>query len=115
MSLLALAAVVLWHVDTVAGAAWLPACLFHQLSGLHCPGCGATRALHALVHWQFLQALKCNALLMGLMVALPAWVVAGRRLSMRTQVQLAWATAVVFVAFFILRNLGLGAVLAPGQ
>ena len=38
-----------------------PACVFHQLTGLYCPGCGMTRALHALVHFDFLRALRMNA------------------------------------------------------
>ena len=24
-------------------AGWLPACTFHEITGLHCPGCGLTR------------------------------------------------------------------------
>src|SRR5271170_131017 len=39
-----------------------PVCLFHQLTGLNCPGCGATRALYALLHGSFPLALKDNAL-----------------------------------------------------
>lgn len=27
----------------------IPPCLFHQISGLYCPGCGGTRAIHALI------------------------------------------------------------------
>jgi hypothetical protein len=43
-------------------------CWFHWLSlallgkGLHCPGCGATRSVYALVHGDFPQALAYNPL-----------------------------------------------------
>jgi hypothetical protein len=46
-----------------------PVCMFHQMTGLNCPGCGATRAMYALVHGDFLTALHDNALLILLMVA----------------------------------------------
>jgi hypothetical protein len=39
-----------------------PVCAFHQLTGLNCPGCGATRALYALLHGNLSLALKDNAL-----------------------------------------------------
>ena len=29
-------------------------CLFHQYTGLYCPGCGGTRAIYYLFHGQFL-------------------------------------------------------------
>lgn len=38
-----------------------PVCVFHQLTGLNCPGCGATRALYALLHGNFRVALQDNA------------------------------------------------------
>jgi hypothetical protein len=102
---------VLRFVDDLEGLWWLPRCVFHELSGLHCPGCGATRALHALAHGQIMQALWCNALLVALVLALPAWILAGRKLSSRMQVRLAWLIAGAFLAFFLLRNLHLD--LAP--
>ncbi len=39
-----------------------PTCLFHQLTGLNCPGCGATRSLYALLHGNLSIALRDNAL-----------------------------------------------------
>ena len=39
-----------------------PVCQFHRLTGLNCPGCGATRAFYALLHGNFSTALRDNAL-----------------------------------------------------
>jgi hypothetical protein len=40
-----------------------PLCLFHQTTGLLCPGCGALRALHHLLHGHLIQALHYNLVL----------------------------------------------------
>ncbi len=40
-----------------------PQCLFHRWTGWNCPGCGATRAMHQLLHGHVTAALRCNALL----------------------------------------------------
>ena len=37
-------------------------CQLHTLTGLHCPGCGTTRALHALLNGRIEQALAYNSL-----------------------------------------------------
>jgi len=39
-----------------------PPCLFHEATGLYCPGCGSTRALNHLLHGELLDALHANAL-----------------------------------------------------
>jgi hypothetical protein len=39
-----------------------PRCLFHALTGLQCPGCGATRAFYQILHLHFREALHYNAL-----------------------------------------------------
>ena len=63
----------------------LPPCLFHAFTGLYCPGCGATRALHQMANGNLVAALRLNALTvlglpLGCLVAirpkrhpLPAW------------------------------------------
>lgn len=44
-------------------AGFFPACLFHSLTGLNCPGCGMTRGFNALFQGDILSALHFNALL----------------------------------------------------
>lgn len=46
-----------------------PVCQFHRLTGLNCPGCGATRALYALLHGDISIALRDNVLLVAGMTA----------------------------------------------
>ncbi len=57
-------------------------CLFQRLTGLYCPGCGATRALRALLKGRLLQSLLYHPLVLYLAVMGTAWL--GSRL-------LAWA------------------------
>ena len=53
----------LYAVDPVQHAVY-PQCWLYQTTGIYCAGCGATRALHALLHGRVLDALHDNALLM---------------------------------------------------
>jgi hypothetical protein len=39
-----------------------PECPIHELLHLQCPGCGATRAVAALLHGHFIEAMSLNAL-----------------------------------------------------
>jgi len=87
---------------------WFPPCPFHALTGLDCPGCGSTRALHALLHGHVGAAINFNLLtLPGLaMVALGFGQQHSERLRKwwlplnRPKVIL-----VVVLAFWLLRNL----------
>jgi len=42
-------------------------CPFHLVTGLWCPACGATRALHALVHGDLPEAMARNPLFVALL------------------------------------------------
>ncbi|MEI6044722.1 MAG: DUF2752 domain-containing protein [Chloroflexota bacterium] len=49
------------------------ACPFYTLTGCYCPACGATRAVHQLLHGQVLEAMHLNILLV-LLVPFLGWV-----------------------------------------
>src|ERR1035437_4948003 len=48
-----------------------PICLFHSLTGLNCPGCGATRAAYQLLHRPLLGRLPDNAPLVQPLTQMP--------------------------------------------
>jgi hypothetical protein len=56
------ALVVLYRVDPSQSNCF-PRCPLHEFTGLHCPGCGSTRAMHSLLHGRVAEALRCNPLL----------------------------------------------------
>lgn len=99
---------------------FFPPCLFHQLTGWHCPGCGATRAAHALLRGNLAAAWRDNALLVA---ALPLclWLAVrflGRRRCGRSRALVSrpawlWVWLVVLAGFAVLRNLPAGAGFAP--
>jgi hypothetical protein len=90
-----------------------PRCALYQLTGLHCPGCGATRCVHSLLHGEFRQAAGFNLLFL---LALPFLLFAGARTlyyhyrgsSPPASRLPAWSIRLLFVvviAFAVLRNL----------
>ena len=44
---------------------FFPPCPLNKLTGLHCPGCGTTRALHHLLHGRIALAFDLNPLLIA--------------------------------------------------
>lgn len=47
-----------------------PKCVFHSLTGYHCPGCGSQRAIHSLLHLDFAGVVGNNFLFLpaGLLI-----------------------------------------------
>jgi hypothetical protein len=88
-----------------------PVCLFHQLTGLNCPGCGATRALYALLHGNITLALKDNALFISSLAALIVWSVRfvfrkrqNPNATLNVPPGVLWTFLAVAIVFTILRN-----------
>ncbi len=61
-SFLAITGLVLLVFVDPTKASFFPPCLFHKLTDLHCPGCGSTRACHALVQGEVSVAFGKNPL-----------------------------------------------------
>lgn len=57
---------------------FFPPCLFRTLTGLQCPGCGVTRALHQIVHGHFEAAFMLNPLFL---ISIPFLLIAFLRYS----------------------------------
>lgn len=49
-----------WIFKNTQGEVWGLPCLFRTATGYSCPGCGAQRALHSLMHGHFLEAIRYN-------------------------------------------------------
>ena len=108
------ALICLWLFDP-AGSALYPPCLFHALTGLHCPGCGTGRALHQLLHGHVAAAFRLNPLMMTMTpfmaYASLSYVILGIR--GRGLPEIALSSRVtrlllgIVIAFWILRNIPL--------
>lgn len=40
-----------------------PPCMFYKFTGIYCPGCGATRAVNALLHGDIMLSLRQNPII----------------------------------------------------
>jgi Protein of unknown function (DUF2752) len=112
-ALAACTAFVATHDPSAAGSRY-PACVFHQITGLWCPGCGLTRGTYELLHGHVGAALGYNIFtpvaLVAIVVAWMAWVrVAWGRQGFRMP---HWAgrwpvivLPVLIIAYGVLRNL----------
>jgi hypothetical protein len=99
---------------TPTDSSWYPRCMLHSWTGLNCPGCGTTRAVHALLHGNLRQALAYNALFivflpLFLALAVRVWWAAVRARPVAGPSMPSWAIRaflVLVLAFGILRNVG---------
>ena len=101
----------LWTFDPNTSVIF-PPCLFRQFTGLLCPGCGAARATHALVHAELMLAIRLNPLLILVLASASARQVArvigaARGVESRLPAAAPRAALVAIVAFWVLRNLPL--------
>lgn len=97
-----------------SGHAWFPKCIFHEVTGLHCPGCGMTRATHAILHGRFAEAVSKNPLVViclpliayGVVIETAAWVWGCRYRGPRVRWPrwAYWPLLLTIFGYWILRN-----------
>ena len=91
---------------------FLPPCQFHQWTGLFCPGCGATRAVHFLLRGDWKTSLHYNPMVLLflpiVLFLLVQWVYEIFRKKFfidSLHAKFYFGIAIVVLAFFILRNI----------
>ena len=105
----------LWQFDPTKNPLpiW-PICMFHAVTGLDCPGCGATRATHELLHGRWAAAWHDNALWVLLLpifgyCAVSEWRVLNNQPPLPGNLShnkwFGYAIAFLAIGFFALRNL----------
>jgi Protein of unknown function (DUF2752) len=113
-----LGALLVAHLVNPARDRWLPACPFHELTGLWCPVCGSTRAACALARGDVLDAIRHNVLFLPALTLL-VWVWASYAIRSFVPAAVAqpwarspfailrrpWWLAGVVAAFWVLRNI----------
>lgn len=107
-----LSGVVLYWLDP-AQYVFMPKCIFRMLTGWDCPGCGLQRAVHALLHGHFWEAVQYNYfLLLGIPYVLAVmymeWFTSGEKhLRLRRVLYhryVLYAYVALYLAWWVLRN-----------
>lgn len=115
--LLALATLFVYRTDPSINP-FTPGCSFYRLTGLYCPTCGMTRAVHHVLHGRFGQAFSLNVLWPAIMLFLCGslgmwfyWLVAGKNplpaanRFLRNYPAVIWLIVTPLFAFWIIRNI----------
>ncbi|WP_372720333.1 DUF2752 domain-containing protein [Novipirellula sp.] len=100
--------IVLLQMIQPENRSWFPKCQFYQATGIHCPGCGATRAVLALLHGDVLLSLRNNALLILGGPLLVIYIVRQNRrpnFDPRSTLRVVLIMVAVFLLFFVARNI----------
>ena len=99
----------IWYLCTGIG---IP-CVFHEITGLDCPGCGVSRMLLSLARLDFEAAFEYNAVLLCLLPVLLGllavhvirYVRTGSRRMTRFENAVLWILIVILLLWGVLRNL----------
>jgi hypothetical protein len=91
-----------YAVDPAQGG--YPQCLLYNATGLYCAGCGATRALHALLHGRVIEALHDNVLFVTLLPFALALALQGAARAWKND---RWPTVTLSPRDFLVRALSL--------
>ena len=97
-------------------------CVFYQITGFYCSGCGASRALRSILHLDFYQAIRYNAIFTAALPLLIAYFSAlaisfirfgEDRISGKIPVKIVWVFIGIALLYGILRNIPFFGFLAP--
>ncbi|MDH7446851.1 DUF2752 domain-containing protein [Aquimarina sp. 2201CG14-23] len=95
------------------GNSYFPGCIFHSLTGYHCPGCGSQRAIHDLLNGRILQALQHNFLfiILAMVVVFKGYYYISKKVFNKNITDwtynkyLTYAILILVISYWILRNI----------
>ena len=97
------------HMPIEEGIPFYPGCVIHRFTGLYCPGCGLTRAVHFALNGHLYAALRMNPLMFVLLPALCVVLALARRKrgkpSLYIPTWLVWSIVGALLLFTVLRNI----------
>ena len=90
-------------------------CLFYELTGKYCPGCGITRAFFSLLKLDIYQAFRYNIIFVVLLPFIIAYLIYKIILKGTKKIPnfIWWVLLIFTIAFGILRNIPMFSFLAP--
>jgi len=104
--------IVIYGVFDPAESGFFPRCPFYLLTGLKCPGCGSQRAVHQLLTFHPLEALRYNALVVASIPLLAFFLLAElmqkkwpKLYSFSHNTVLAWVILAIIGLWWLLRNI----------
>lgn len=103
----------LYYTFSPTDSQFFPRCPTKVLTGLDCPGCGAQRALHAVLHGNFAEAISYNFfLVVGIPYLLAAVIAAAGtgRVAMWVRTRLlsptmVWLYIILYLIWWVVRNI----------
>jgi hypothetical protein len=81
---------------------FFPQCPWYAITGLHCPGCGSTRAMHALLNGRWEQAFLYNPILLIVIPAVGHLVLSPQ---LRSRTWVATSSWTLLLSYAVIRNL----------
>ncbi len=94
----------LYFFDPAQSSSYFLPCLFRLVTGRRCPGCGAQRSIHQLLHGNFLDAILLCPFLYFLMAVVGIYVLCPRIAEKKV---FGYSVVTITVVYTVLRLLGI--------
>ena len=90
-------------------------CLFNKITKLYCPGCGVTRMIDALFHFNIYKAISYNAYVFSLLILFVIYLIICliKRSFITINNKIIYVLIIIGIVFSILRNIPKFSFLAP--
>lgn len=80
-------------------------CIFHELTGFYCPGCGITRMFFAILKFDFYQAFRYNPLVFILLICFIIYKLINLKYKIKLPKYTSYVLLVIVILYGILRNI----------